>query len=103
MIGAIRKIGKILHRSNLAKNILIIKLRERVPVGTIIYDEKMREVGKLIEVFGPVVSPYGRVLLNEDIMAIINEITGRPCYIVEGEEEKVRWRKMPRPRKGRVE
>jgi len=103
MIGALRKIGKILHKSNLANNILIIKLKERVPLGIIIYDGEMRELGKLIEVFGPVKSPYGRVLLSNNAIEIIDKLRGAPCYMVEGEEEKVKWRKMPKPRKGRVE
>ena len=103
MIGALRKVGKILHRSNLTRNILIIKLRERVPLGAIIYDEDMRELGKLIEVFGPVKSPYGRVLLNDSVEEKVEKLKGAPCYVVEGDEEKVKWRKMPRPRKGRVE
>jgi len=103
MIGQLRKIGKILHISNLARNILVIKLYERTRVGVVIYDKEMRELGKIIEVFGPVKAPYARVLLKEGVGVSINELRGTTCYIIEGEEERVKWRKMPRPRKGRVE
>jgi len=113
MIGRLKKIGEILHKSNLADNLLIIKLYEFVRPGTIIYDDTMREIGKVIEVFGPVRSPYARVLINNEEKKYIEELLDekeahRPkqklfCYIVTGEEERVRWRKMPRPRKGRIE
>lgn len=102
MIGSLKRIGKILHRSNLARNILIVKLRDRVPLGVIIFDSNLEEIGKIIEIFGPVCSPYARVLINDKVLEKVDQMKGTDCFIVEGEEEKVKWRKMPRPRKGRV-
>lgn len=102
MIGPLRRIGKILYRSNLARNILIVKLRERVPLGAVIFDSNLEEIGKVIEIFGPVRSPYARVLVDDKVSEKVDQMKGMDCFMVEGEEEKVKWRKMPRPRKGRV-
>lgn len=102
MTRPLRKVGKILHRSNLARNILIVKLRERVPLGVVIFDDSLEEVGKVIEIFGPVRSPYARVLVEDKMLERVDQMKGIDCFVVEGEEEKVKWRKMPRPRKGRV-
>lgn len=103
MIGQLKKIGVLLQRSNLARNIAILKLYERVRIGTVIFDEDMKEIGKIIEIFGPTISPYARVLLNETTEKFFERFKGKTCFVIVGEEEKVRWRKMPRPRKGRVE
>ena len=114
MIGSLKKVGVLLHKSNLADNIIIIRLREFVKPGTLIYDSNMKELGKIIEVFGPVKAPYARVIINEKekdyIETLLTQSTSPnrkksrfPCYIIGGEEEKVKWRKMPRPRKGRIE
>ncbi len=117
MIGHLKRVGEILHKSNLADNLLIIRLYKFVRPGTVIYDAMMREIGKVIEVFGPVRSPYARVIINEKEKKYVEELLRERaefqkkeqprnrffCYIIQYEEERVRWRKMPRPRKGRVE
>ncbi len=103
MIGQLKRIGMFLHRSNLASNILIIKLDTRVPIGTVVFDEKMREIGKIIEIFGPTISPYARVLVKDPSITFIDDIKGHSCFTIVGEGERVKWRKMPRPRKGKVE
>lgn len=116
MIGSLKKVGEILHISNLADDILIAKLEEFVKPGTVIYDGSMRELGVVIECFGPVKSPYARIKINpkekDYIAEFLSKKTKEPtdenfkqqfsCYVIKGEEERVRWRKMPRPQKGRV-
>ncbi|MCR8453776.1 MAG: hypothetical protein NDP13_02150 [Crenarchaeota archaeon] len=116
MIGPLKKVGEILHISNLTDNILIIKLDEFVKPGTVIYNGFMRELGVVIECFGPTKSPYARVKINSKEKDYILELLDRRakeqtskdlrqqllCYVIAGEEEKVQWRKMPHPRKGQV-
>ena len=99
MINELKKVGKVLHLSNLTKSILIIRLNEPLRIGTIIYDEKMRELGPIIELFGPVDKPYARVKLKDSwISSEIKQVLGRPCYVVLGDEVPVKWRKKPKRR-----
>ncbi|MBS7658211.1 MAG: Gar1/Naf1 family protein [Candidatus Bathyarchaeia archaeon] len=53
-----RRLGKILHASK--SRSLILKLEKPPPpkLGSKVFDEKLKEVGIVTDVFGPVSSPY---------------------------------------------
>lgn len=87
----VRKIGEILHRSPIAPNILIAKLYDHVIPGTIVYDSRMSRIGTVIEIFGPVRSPYSRIKLD-DISQPIH--AHAKIFAITGNIEKVFWRKM---------
>ena len=55
---SLRRLGKILHLSN--SRSLIVKCDEPrfVKLGTKVCDTKLREIGKVQDLFGPVTSPY---------------------------------------------
>jgi len=55
---SLRRLGKILHLSN--SRSLIVKCDESrfVKVGTKVCDSKLKEIGKVLDLFGPVNSPY---------------------------------------------
>ncbi len=58
--GALTKFGKALHFSQVTGNI-IAKVKEPTEPGSIVVDEKLRKIGTVIEVFGPVASPYAAI------------------------------------------
>jgi len=55
---SLRRLGKILHLSN--GRSLIVKCDESrfVKLGTKVCDSKLKEIGKVQDLFGPVASPY---------------------------------------------
>ena len=96
----LKKIGKILHPSPIAPNILIIKTREYLPAGTIVYDSKLRGIGAVIETFGPVESPYARIKMSSSFEKNEYEFN-EEVFIISGEKIRVKWRKMPKDRRKR--
>jgi RNA-binding protein len=55
---SLRRLGKILHFSK--SQSLIVKCEQAgfVKVGTIACDSKLKEIGKVQDLFGPVTAPY---------------------------------------------
>ncbi|MEM3737368.1 MAG: Gar1/Naf1 family protein [Candidatus Bathyarchaeia archaeon] len=51
------RLGKVLHISPTTGN-LIVKAKTVFQVGVKVFDNKLREVGVIFDVLGPVVSPY---------------------------------------------
>lgn len=89
------KVGKILHKSPIASNILIAKVNGYIEEGTEIYDQETRKIGVAIETFGPTNSPYLRIKVDKNLD--IKENT--EIFTIEGEKRNVSWRKKPRRRK----
>jgi len=56
--ASLQRLGKILHFST--SRSLIVKCEEAhfVKIGTKTCDSKLKEIGKVQEIFGPVTSPY---------------------------------------------
>jgi len=54
----LRRLGKILHASK--SRSLIVKLEKPNPpkLGSKVFDEKLKEIGVVTDVFGPSASPY---------------------------------------------
>lgn len=94
----LKKIGKVLHPSPIAPNILIIRVSEYLPAGTIIYDSKLREIGTVIETFGPVEFPYARIKIIPNFDKNKYEFNDA-VFIISGEKTRVKWRKMPKRRR----
>lgn len=85
------KIGKILHKSPIAKNIAIGDVKQYIEEGTIVYDKNAEKLGVILEIFGPVTDPYVRIKLEKDDFE-----KGSDIFIIEGEKKKITWRKKPR-------
>lgn len=51
------RLGKILHVSLTTGN-LITKTKSNIRIGEKVFDSKLREVGTVFDVFGPVTLPY---------------------------------------------
>ncbi|RLE57704.1 MAG: H/ACA RNA-protein complex protein Gar1 [Thermoprotei archaeon] len=56
---SLRKIGHIIHYSRSKK--LIARLTMFVPPPITVFDFKMKRIGTLVDVFGPVDRPYGSI------------------------------------------
>ncbi|MEM3442435.1 MAG: Gar1/Naf1 family protein [Candidatus Bathyarchaeia archaeon] len=71
-----RRLGLVLHISPLSQN-LIIKV-ERIPkIGETVIDEKLRPIGKVFDIFGPVSSPYAAV---KPETRNVDELVGKILY-----------------------
>jgi RNA-binding protein len=57
-VNVLRRLGKVLHISK--RGSIIIQTDKTPPVGrrSIVLDKKAQEVGTIIDVFGPVKTPY---------------------------------------------
>lgn len=58
MVNQLRRLGKVLHISK--RGSIILRTDKTPPVGdrSIVLDKKAQEVGNIIDVFGPVKTPY---------------------------------------------
>jgi len=53
----LRRLGKVLHVSG--SRCLILKTKgAQIPVGSKVLDSKLKDVGRIFDVFGPVSTPY---------------------------------------------
>ncbi len=74
-----RRLGKVLHVSG--SRCLILKTKDgEISVGSKVLDSKLREVGRVFDVFGPVSSPYVSVRpRNPDPSSLV----GKALYVAD--------------------
>ncbi len=58
------QVGVLLHRARSGR--LIVRLSREVKPGVVLLDERKRKLGKVIELIGPVKSPYASVAVVDD-------------------------------------
>jgi rRNA processing protein Gar1 len=75
----LRRLGKIIHASK--SRSLIVKLEKPNPpkLGSKVFDEKLKEIGIVTDVFGPVSSPY--VSIKPSTVKLENYI-GKTVYVL---------------------
>ncbi|MEM2901557.1 MAG: Gar1/Naf1 family protein [Candidatus Bathyarchaeia archaeon] len=71
------RIGKISHFSSSRRLIARMESRTPPPLGSKVFDSELRPVGLLLDVFGPVKSPY---LSIKPEVAFPKKIIGRVIY-----------------------
>ncbi|MFW6110918.1 MAG: H/ACA ribonucleoprotein complex subunit GAR1 [Thermoproteota archaeon] len=54
-----QRLGRVLHISR-SRNV-IVKVEEVPKIGAHVVDKKLRSIGEVVDVFGPVSSPYASV------------------------------------------
>lgn len=60
------EVAEVLHKARSGR--LILKSKKKLATGTILFDRKGRRVGKVVELIGPVISPYASaIIFKEDI------------------------------------
>jgi RNA-binding protein len=55
----LQRLGRVLHVSQ-SRNI-IIKIEKAPKIGETVVDENLKPIGKILDVFGPISSPYASV------------------------------------------
>ena len=75
-----RRLGKVLHLSS--SRSLILKTKDgEATVGWKVLDSKLREVGRVYEMFGPVASPYVSV---KPTISDPSSLVGKVLYVADG-------------------
>ena len=69
-------VGRVSHLNS--RNFAIVSTDEMVPKNTKIYDSEKRNIGKVVNIFGPVRDPYLAIAPNKGIR--ITKIVGREVY-----------------------
>lgn len=80
--------AKVLHLARSGR--LILQANEDFKANSILYDNKERKVAKVIEVFGPIKSPY---ISATPLTDRIKRIIGQNVHTSQGSTKNVRPRK----------
>lgn len=75
---SLKRLGKILHLSKSRSLIVKLASEPSIDVGSKVLDSKLREVGIIQDIFGPVTSPYVAV---KPIVPDPNHLVGRIVYV----------------------
>jgi len=67
-----RHLGKPLHLFQ--RKFLVVRVRVPPALGARVYDEHLKLVGKVVDVFGPVKSPYALVKLETGIKKLPKDL-----------------------------
>lgn len=78
MFSSLRRIGKVLHLSS--SRSLILKTEKQVNVGSRVLDSRLKEVGRVHDMFGPVASPYISV---RPTVADPSSLVGKILYVAD--------------------
>lgn len=94
-----RSLGKVMH---VTKRGLVLRAEQLLDPGNAVYDGERRRVGSVLDVFGPVSSPYlairpTQAMTHEKLAALV----GKELYIMGGRYERKAGKAahMPRMRK----
>ena len=78
-----QRLGRVLHVSQ-SRNI-IIKIEKALKIGETVVDENLKPVGKILDVFGPVSSPYASV---KTAIQESKKLTGKTLYVLPSKRRK---------------
>jgi RNA-binding protein len=79
----LQRLGKVLHVTP-SQNI-VVKIGKTPKIGSAVVDEKLRTVGKIFDVIGPVSSPY--VVLKPAIKEP-EKLTSKQLYLLLSKKER---------------
>jgi RNA-binding protein len=83
----LQRLGRVLHVSP-SRNV-IAKIEKTPRIGETVFDENLRSVGKVFDIFGPVSSPY--VAVRPTILKS-EELTKKILYISPQRGERRRYK-----------
>jgi len=69
-------VGRVSHLNS--QNMAIVSTHDKVPKNTKIYDSEKRNIGRVVNIFGPVSEPYISIAPNKGTR--ITKIVGREVY-----------------------
>jgi rRNA processing protein Gar1 len=70
-------LGNVKHQSKGNKN-LIITLQAEARIGQSVFDKTGKPIGKIFDIFGPVMTPYASIKLNADTKLV--KVEGKPLF-----------------------
>ncbi len=69
-------VGKVSHLNS--QNMAIVSTQDKINKNTRIYDSEKRNIGRVVNIFGPVSEPYIAIAPNKGMR--ITKIVGREVY-----------------------
>ncbi|MCD6563762.1 MAG: hypothetical protein J7K23_07620 [Thermoproteales archaeon] len=81
-----KKIGKVIVITR--NNNAIVRIKRKLHLGSKVYDEKMRIIGFIYDIIGPVKKPYAVIKIDSSKITP-NSLTGKTLFI----ENERRWKK----------
>jgi len=79
----VNRLGVASHVSGSRK--LILRTKIKVRTGMQVYDEELKSVGKIVDVFGPVKNPYVSIA---PVVDGLERYVGRSLYVLERDERR---------------
>ena len=86
----IKKIGKIVHYSDLG-NAIVVDPPKLPKINSDVVNEKMEHIGSVAEIFGPVKKPYVSVKIKRQLIDKI--VIGTVLYTIDRKPTNVRQKK----------
>lgn len=86
-------IGKVKHQSKSNKN-LITTLQVETKIGQTVVDKDGKPIGKIFDIFGPIMTPYASIKLIND--AEVGKVEGKPLFLRPALIKKKKRRKKDR-------
>lgn len=75
---SLKRLGKILHLSKSRSLIVKLASEPSINVGSKVLDSKLREIGVIRDVFGPVASPYVAI---KPVFSDPSSLVGKIAYV----------------------
>lgn len=72
-----RKLGNVLHISH--RGFIILRTNKTPPIGARVVDKKVKHIGIVQDVFGPVKTPY--VAIRPKNAGSSSKLVGQPLYL----------------------
>jgi RNA-binding protein len=69
-------VGRVSHLNS--RNLAIVSTDDKVPKNTKIYDSEKKNIGRVVNIFGPVSKPFLAIASNKGMR--ITKIVGREVY-----------------------
>jgi len=69
-------VGRVSHLNS--RNLAIVSTDDKVPKNTKIYDSEKKNIGRVVNIFGPVSEPFLAIAPNKGMR--ITKIVGREVY-----------------------
>ena len=89
-------LGKILHKSKSNHN-LIITLSEDANIGDKVIGKDGKNIGKIFDIFGPVIAPYASIKLDDSV--ILGKFESKQVFLGrKSSKKKQRSKRRKRPR-----
>ena len=91
-----RKLGKVIHLTNRG---LVLRVEQVPDLGGAVYDGAGARVGSVLDLFGPVATPYAVIKPAREARAGLGKLIGQDLYMGERYGKTRKAKKVPGMRK----